>query len=222
MYRTRDSLITELIHAHGGPALYAAVAFRRLEHIELLVGFGADVNEASRPAQRILLLTLAIIIGLETNSDSSWIVAPLLGAGADLNSVPVNMWLDELLQPKDLASQDGKPWCTPQVHTRLQSTLTITHVYLLRRARRSKAPSERELQIARGNGMSQLLKIDGSIIGQEIACAHVINRIFAHVALEKTEPLLLAFAGPAGHGKTELAEKLGKSISAESISINYA
>lgn len=70
--------------------------------------------------------------------------------------------------------------------------------------------------------MGELLKISHAIVGQQAACTRVLDRIYAQIGLDKTRHLLLAFAGLAGHGKTELAEKLEKAISASSISINCA
>jgi hypothetical protein len=100
--------------------------------------------------------------------------------------------------------------------------MTVTHQYLLRRASDVPATNARTKQIAKGNKMSGLLNIRHSIVGQQAACNRAFDLIFAHVALKRPEPLLLAFSGPAGHGKTELAERLEDMFSAESTTVNCA
>ena len=72
--------------------------------------------------------------------------------------------------------------------------------------------------------MRGILKIGHSIIGQHTACERVLDLVFTHNSMKKpkSEPLLIAFAGPAGHGKTELAEQLGEVISSTTTSVNCA
>jgi ATP-dependent Clp protease ATP-binding subunit ClpA len=72
--------------------------------------------------------------------------------------------------------------------------------------------------------MRCILKIGHSIIGQHTACERVFDLIFTYKSVKKpkSEPLLIAFAGPAGHGKTKLAEQLGDMTSSSTTSVNCA
>jgi ATP-dependent Clp protease ATP-binding subunit ClpA len=70
--------------------------------------------------------------------------------------------------------------------------------------------------------MSGLLNIRHSIVGQQAACNRAFDLLFAHIALKRPEPLLLAFPGPVGTGKTELAERLEAMFSAETNTVNCA
>jgi transcriptional regulator with AAA-type ATPase domain len=168
------------------------------------------------------LIAYAVINGLETGADSSAMVAKLLCAGADPKTIPVDMWLDGHQGLGSLSLSDRPAWCTLELHRLLATAFTVTHIYLLRRANEAEVSNELTLQMVKGTKMSKLLKIGHTVIGQQTACLRVLDRVFAHVALKRSEPLLLAFAGPAGHGKTELAENLGTMISAETVSINCA
>jgi MoxR-like ATPase len=41
----------------------------------------------------------------------------------------------------------------------------------------------------------------------------VTDRVMAHLAFGSNQPLVLLFAGPPGHGKTELARQMGRLLS---------
>jgi len=43
----------------------------------------------------------------------------------------------------------------------------------------------------------------------------IYDTIFAQIALQESELVATAFAGPEGHGKTELAEKVGETMPAK-------
>jgi ATP-dependent Clp protease ATP-binding subunit ClpA len=53
------------------------------------------------------------------------------------------------------------------------------------------------------------LGIQYFLIGQSIAANRLLRKLLSYIALPRKRPLVLAFAGPSGHGKTELARKLG-------------
>jgi ATP-dependent Clp protease ATP-binding subunit ClpA len=81
------------------------------------------------------------------------------------------------------------------------------------------APNQRTQQITNGNDTYGILSIRHTVIGQQVACDRVFDLVFAHVAMHRDETLLITFAGPAVHGKTELAEQVGAMISKESTSV---
>lgn len=78
------------------------------------------------------------------------------------------------------------------------------------------------LQIANTNKMGQLKKLPYFLIGQRPASNLVMKHIYAHVALKTSSPYVVAFSGPSGHGKTELARALGNLLSVETTVIGCA
>ena len=50
----------------------------------------------------------------------------------------------------------------------------------------------------------------------------MIDAVFSEIASPTSKPLVLAFAGPSGHGKTELATQMGHSLNVLWIDIDCA
>jgi len=214
----------EFLKQYGWPVLFYAIATNNTQYLDFFLKYGIDPTRMpqSSKATSIPLLAFAIMNGSDNALDTSEAVARLLCAGVDPKTIPECMW-DELPVALDaLAVGDSRSWCTPEVRSRLEASLTVTHCYLLRRAMEVPAANARTVQIAEGNTMAELLEIGHSIVGQQPACMRVLDLVFAHIALKRPEPLLLAFAGPPGHGKTELAERIGGMIACKTTSINCA
>lgn len=57
--------------------------------------------------------------------------------------------------------------------------------------------------------MTELAKLPYFLTGQRPATDMVTKCVNAHVGVGKQRPLVMAFAGLSGHGKTELARALG-------------
>ena len=60
------------------------------------------------------------------------------------------------------------------------------------------------------------------MIGQHPAAKLVMDNVYAHIALKTPRPLLLAFCGLSGHGKTELAKQMGSLLSLPLCEIDCA
>lgn len=58
------------------------------------------------------------------------------------------------------------------------------------------------------------------MVGQEHACKLVTDTIFADIAFPTSKPLVLAFAGSSGHGKTELAAQMVKLLKVAAVEID--
>ena len=56
---------------------------------------------------------------------------------------------------------------------------------------------------------------DCEVIGQTTAAKALLATLLAHLTEPGKKPLVLVFAGPSGHGKTELARRLGHLLSLE-------
>lgn len=48
----------------------------------------------------------------------------------------------------------------------------------------------------------------------------VLTNHFSHLAMSREKPLVLLFAGPSGHGKTELARKFGELMSLDLLTVD--
>jgi ATP-dependent Clp protease ATP-binding subunit ClpA len=78
------------------------------------------------------------------------------------------------------------------------------------------------LQIAEANKITELSKLPYFLIGQRPAADLVMKRVYAHVSLGNRTPLVIAFAGPSGHGKTELATAIGYLLLVKTTIIDMA
>lgn len=209
---------------HGWPILFYTVASNNVNLLSFLLDYGLDPRRAASTAGAagLPLIAFAVLHASENSVDLSEIFSKLLSVGVDPRTIPEELWIDDNPYALARTRKDSPAWWTPDIRKRLASALTITQVYQLRKADENVVPSERTLQIAEVNKMDNLLKIGHGIVGQQEACVRVFDRIYAHIALKRFEPLVLAFAGPAGHGKTELTELLGKAISATTITVSCA
>ncbi|KAL8992368.1 MAG: hypothetical protein Q9169_007154 [Polycauliona sp. 2 TL-2023] len=66
-----------------------------------------------------------------------------------------------------------------------------------------------ERQISEAHAIQELFRIPFHIIGQLPAAEQIINVVVNYFAMNSAEPLVLLFAGASGHGKTELASRMG-------------
>jgi ATP-dependent Clp protease ATP-binding subunit ClpA len=60
-----------------------------------------------------------------------------------------------------------------------------------------------------------LLGIPYFLIGQTMAANRLLQKLLSYIMVPSRRPLVLVFAGPSGHGKTELARRLGHLMSLE-------
>jgi len=157
----------------------------------------------------------------------SEIVKELLAFGADPYYLPPDMWKDYLQSPnlnQKNKADSGPPsawWCTEHsFRERLAETLHLTHRYSLHRASKLSRTGTREIQIAKAHNMSDILKIPYFIIGQVQAAQLVKRKLMSHVAFQTKTPFTMAFCGPSGHGKTELAKQLGALLSIEATIVD--
>ncbi|KAJ9158282.1 ATPase, aaa-2 [Coniochaeta hoffmannii] len=101
-------------------------------------------------------------------------------------------------------------WCsTPAMRIALARTANLTQRYYLDRATKLKRAGVRHRQIAALRNAEAILGIPYYLIGQTIAANRLLRKLLTYITVPSKKPLVLAFAGPSGHGKTELARKLG-------------
>ncbi|KAF2106703.1 P-loop containing nucleoside triphosphate hydrolase protein [Lophiotrema nucula] len=212
------------ISKDGWPALYYA-AERNSSEL-LLYLFQQDIEPQEHHKDFSMpLLAFIIIHGHRESIDTTLAVKVLLAFGLDPNVIPKDMWIRYLETPLDIAAPSTKPehpskWCSPDVRPLLASSLHLTHRYYLNLACKLQGPTARGLQIAEANKMSELVKLPFFLIGQQPASRLVYKYLSSHVGLGGTDPLVLAFAGASGHGKTEMAKALGGLLSVQTTAID--
>jgi hypothetical protein len=224
--RDYDAAFARDIKSHGCPALYYAIQRNSIEAILILLEYGVDPQNYQL-CFSIPPLAFAITHGRDAFVNTTGVVKQLLAYGADPNIIPRDMWTRPLEMPKangQCQKNGPSSWCKEKARTALAPALNLTHRYSLNRANQLKKNSNRKLQIATGNNMVNLLKIPYFIIGQLPSAKLVMTRVFSHIGNRnrKKKPLVVAFVGPSGHGKTEMAIKMGDLLSVKHTVIDCA
>lgn len=210
----KDHGVREEINSccYGYSALFYACKTYDCELVRFLIEIGADPN---LPAKHSVPLLAWII--LQDDPRSFKIVATLLSLGCSPATIPPDMYADIMITPMEFVDEEAlqkTPWCTRNLRARLARELNLTHRYLLNKASKLKPASPRKLQTARILKISSLLAVPYFIVGQTMATDMVCSSILAHLTIKSSHPLVMAFVGPPGHGKTELAKRMGELLSA--------
>jgi ATP-dependent Clp protease ATP-binding subunit ClpA len=121
---------------------------------------------------------------------------------------------------KDNIDSSTKPdarieWCVGDAKTKLAKTVSLSQRYFLEKASKTKGPSQRQVQLAQRRNAEALLGLPYFLVGQTLACNFLLQKLLSHLIAPSKRPLVLVFAGPSGHGKTELARKMGHLLSLE-------
>ncbi|KAI1773378.1 P-loop containing nucleoside triphosphate hydrolase protein [Hypoxylon cercidicola] len=180
-----------------------AVDTGNVDIIKLCLEYGANVNYTD-PVYTIYLLTLVIMRNWRLGRSHSKIVQLLLSHGADPSTITGGKWQNYLEAPPH----------------GFENAIDLTTRYYLWQASRLKKRTERMLQIAEAQKMTSLLRLPYYIVGQELSVKLVIETVYAHMAQHTEKPLVLAFAGLSGHGKTELATQMGSLLSIPTITLD--
>ncbi|KAI0570487.1 clpA ATP-binding subunit of Clp protease and DnaK/DnaJ chaperone [Pyrenophora tritici-repentis] len=221
---------TKLLSNDGWPALYYAIGRNSCDLIAVLLQHGVDAI-SSNNTFCIPLIAYAIIYGHIEAIDTSEIVKLLLAAGCNPTTIPMDMWCKYLNTPTKTAdlsikvpadAQRSSVWCNPRTRSILARSMHLTHRYVLHLAHELAPLRLRMLQIAKAHKITELTKLPYFLIGQRPAADIVMKRVHSHVSLGSKAPLVMAFAGPSGHGKTELAKAMGDLLSVKHTIIDMA
>lgn len=207
----------------GFPTIFYAVATNNELVIRTWITYGGDVT-ATHKASSVPLLAFAIMHSETIQEDTTLIVATLLSLGALPHVIPAAFYTPycrdlpenslNIVTLEDM-NNENKKWCTSAASARLARTANLTQRYYLERAAKTKKPSIRQRQIALRRNAEALLGIPYFLIGQTMAANRLQQKLLSHIMVASNRPLVLVFAGPSGHGKTELARALGYLLSLE-------
>lgn len=226
----QTSSTRKILWDEGWPALYYAAERNSGEMVKLLIQAGVDASNA-KIAYPVPLIGYVVIHGHIDAVDASAVLKVLLAAGYDPTSIPMDMWLNFLDDPEQTlnptvkipeAVKPNSAWCTPILRSILARSLHLTYRYLLHLAYGLSNIRLRKAQIAAANKMTGLTKLPFFLIGQRGAAAIVMDRVYSHISLDDQLPLVMAFSGASGYGKTELATAMGDLLSVNSTIIDMA
>ncbi|KAK5988275.1 ATP-dependent Clp protease ATP-binding subunit ClpC-like protein [Cladobotryum mycophilum] len=189
--------------------------------VRLLIEFGADVNAVHAPSQ-VPLLAFAMVCGETLQANTTTMVCTLLSSGASPLCIPEDLFKPYMRIPlvgpqqkdeEEVEVVELTAWCSHPTKVRLAKAINLSQRYFLEKAVKLKAPSVKRRQIARHKKAQGLLGVPYFLVGQSIASEMLIQRLLTHLMMPTKQPLVLCFAGPSGHGKTELARQLGHLLS---------
>jgi hypothetical protein len=206
----------------GFPSIFFAVGTNNETLIRMWIAFGASVS-AIHASSGVPLLAFAIINSEQLDTDTTLTVSTLLSLGAVPEVIPSSFYTPFIQDLPDNGPSDESmkndmedktnSWCTPAARAKLARTANITQRYYLERASKTKKPSNRHKQVAKLRNAEALLGIPYFLIGQTMATNRLFQKLLNYMMVPTKRPLVLVFAGPSGHGKTELARRLGHLMS---------
>ncbi|KAH0491273.1 hypothetical protein TgHK011_002710 [Trichoderma gracile] len=229
VYRMREylntydtALLKQDISANvmGFPLIFYAVETNDENMVRLLIDFGASAS-AAYEAFQVPLLAFAIMCGETLQLDATNMVSVLLSKGASPYVIPMELYIPYLVDIEKRLDVKGRnpaeepaeavqaAWCSEATKHRLVKNINLTQRYFLEKSTKLKRPSTRRRQVARTKGCEGLLGIPYFLVGQGVATELLTQRLLTHLMMPTRQPLVLCFAGPSGHGKTELARQLG-------------
>lgn len=210
----------------GFPAAFYVAETRNPELIRLWCKYGGIFNTtaSSGLSKGVPLLAYAVALGGSFRKDTTDLVATLLSIGANPVVVPKAFYFP---LTRDLAAE-GPPtqempellqanmsWCTRSVRAMIAARLNFRQRYYMHMASILRTHGPRAKQVTCYKDADNLLGVPYFLIGQTPAGQFLIKRLLRHLAKPSKSPLVMVFAGPSGHGKTELARRLGELISLE-------
>lgn len=108
------------------------------------------------------------------------------------------------------------------VERQISDNIHGRHSVIFYAAKRNAFDILRQRQLARLLGCPRILNLPFHIVGQDHTLEVVMDKILAYDAMNRKRPLVLAFAGLSGHGKTELATSLGSLMGTDVCNIDMS
>lgn len=213
------------------PSIFFAVATNDEAIVRVWVARGGDVHAVHEPSG-IPLLAFAILNSVEIDADTTSMAATLLSLGASPDVIPLEFYADCI---KDLPESGPQShtvgpetnaklaWCTGPVREVLARSMNLTHRYQLWKAVKIHRFYQRQKQVALIKSAEPLLGLAHFLVGQSLASSLLLQKLLTHLvnpSKNRTKPLVLTFCGPSGHGKTELARRMGHLLTLELEEVN--
>ncbi|RYO82139.1 hypothetical protein DL766_003700 [Monosporascus sp. MC13-8B] len=207
----------------GYPAIFYVVSTNNIDIICEWIKHGGDPNATWGPSA-FPLIAFSILEGGRNMNQASRKLETLLRFGAEPRAIPKAFYdpfcqdlredgpTEEELHDID---DDNKRWCSADVRAHLAKSLSLSQRYDLYRSSKVKPHSGREKELLARQGAGEILGLHQMIVAQSIATRWLKKKLLVYLALQKKRPLILVFAGPSGHGKTELARRFGDLMSLE-------
>lgn len=210
----------------GFPAIFYVAETRSPELIRLWCKYGGDVHATASCglSKDVPLLAYAVALGGSFRNDTTDLVATLLSLGANPAPIPKAFYFPltrDLPTDGPQGSEIAEPlpdnmlWCTPSARALIAARINFRERYYMHMASILRTHGPRAKQVTWYKDAENLLGVPYFLIGQTPAGQFLIKRLLRHLAKPSKSPLVMVFAGPSGHGKTELARRLGELISLE-------
>ncbi|KAI2782094.1 P-loop containing nucleoside triphosphate hydrolase protein [Daldinia loculata] len=220
-YYDKNDLYTHLNETVDGyPAIFYVISTNDIGILREWLKHGGDPNATWGPSA-IPAIGFSILNGGQTMLQASRTLITLLRFGADPRVIPKAFYdpycrdLPEggpILEELEDINDENKEWCTEEVRSYLAEVLSLSQRYDLYRSSKVMPHSGREKEVLNRQGAGEVLGIHQMIVAQSIATRWLKRKL----ALQKSKPFILVFAGPSGHGKTELAKRFRDLMSLES------
>ena len=228
-FRLQEALKTSVKSGSAGdiyPILFFAVERNSPQLVTLLCRAGASPHMPARPSL-LPLLAYCVISAEYKIIDTKDTLVALLSAGANADDIPRDMWENYVETPKmtdpdqdePLASKSYK-WCTAEIRKALCRNLTLLQRYCLRKADLLPKETEVTKQVAEALDIVNLFQVPYHIVGQLSAVQQLIGQLTSYLMMSSHRPLVLLFAGPSGHGKTEVACQVGDMLSLDRLHVD--
>ena len=208
------------------PILFFAVERNSPELVSLLCRAGASPHIPAKPSLLPVLAYCVLSAEYKMNDTTDTLVA-LLAAGTKAVDIPRDMWENYVEAPKtndlehDESSASKKDtWCTAEIRKALCRNLTLLQRYCLWKGNLLPKATEVTKQVAEAFAIENLFKVPYHIVGQLPATQKIIGTLASYVMMNSRRPLVLLFAGPSGHGKTEVACRIGGLLSLDILHVD--
>ncbi|KAK5658636.1 hypothetical protein OQA88_2029 [Cercophora sp. LCS_1] len=194
--------------------------------IRTWVASGGNINAYLHPSM-IPLVAFVILMGAKKDQDTTLLIKTLVPLGADTSATPRKLLIpfpdeEHLLHEQTSPPARNQAWCTDELQILLNKHLNLSQRYILDRHARRKPPSARLKNAASILQITPLLGLHQFIIGQEYALRLLLDQILSHLVIQDNKPLILVFAGPSGHGKSEVGKMLGELMSLDTLRLDMA
>ena len=228
-FRLRSALTTSVESDSAGeiyPILFFAVERNSPPLVSLLCRAGASPHMPARPSL-LPLLAYCVISAEYKITDTTETLVALLSAGANADDIPRDMWENYVEAPKMIDPDQDEPlaskrykWRTAEIRKALCRNLTLLQRYYLRKADLLPKETEVTKQVAEALRIENVFQVPYHIVGQLPAVRKLIDQLTSYLMMSSHGPLVLLFAGPSGHGKTEVACQVGDLLSLDRLHID--